>query len=262
MKAWFVLAGILVVASVANGQHASLLENYWQTDQTQVDQNLLVAKIDAIISKIDVNSKKSDLLILKSVFNITHRQLLKEYNQYAGFGEIFQSGQYDCLTATALYSLLLTQLGFQHKIIETNYHIFLLVESADGEILMESTDPLSGFEYHKDKIEARIKAYKVNQEITANDKINYSFAYYLFNEVTPQQLTGLLYYNQCVKAFNEQQWSKAIQLLSIAKVFYNSPRTKEMENLLLTVIASVELEKANIHSMETSKNVHQIAKRN
>lgn len=262
MRVWIVLAGILISISVASGQPNVLLENYWQTDETRSDQNLMASKIDAIVLKLDAHSKKSDRQILKTVFNITHRQLLKEYNQYAGFGEIIQSGQYDCLTATALYSLLLTRLGYQHKIIETNYHIFLLVQSTEGEILMESTDPLNGFEYHKDKIEDRIKTYKLDHKVIGNSKINYPFTYQLFNEVTPQQLTGLLYYNQCVKAFNDQQWIKAIQLLNKAKAFYNSPRTVEMEDLLLTVIASVELEKAKTHSMETSKNVHQIAKRN
>lgn len=239
-----VLLIFTLIYSVASGQNTNLLEAYLGTTSHNCKgQNL--EKLESLVSKLGAKDKKSDHQFLKSIFNTTHRQLLKEYKQYSDFGDIFETGKYDCLTATALYSIVLNRFGYEHAIIETNYHIFLLIESPEGKFLIESTDPLNGFEYQNEKIEARISRYKLDQEEAEKDKSIYSFGYKLFDEVTPQQLTGLLYYNQCVKAFNEQQWSEAAQLLRASKKYYNSPRTSEMENLLLNVIAGRELDKAN-----------------
>lgn len=231
----------MLISLLASGQKSTHLANYQMTDGLleTADYQFMV---NSLIQKLDSKTKKSDRQFLKNVFNITHRQLLKEYDQYAGFGELFREGKYDCLTATALYSILLNELGYQHRIIETNYHIFLLVDTEDGQILMESTDPLDGFEYQPDRIESRIAQYKLDQEEVASNKPSYSFTYTLFDEVSPSELTGLLYYNQCVKAFNTQQWSKALQLLELAKTFYHSPRITEMENLLMQMVAATALE--------------------
>jgi len=255
MRVWVVLVWFLFSGLAASGQ-ANLLTCYALTDGKGIDEN--IKKIENLINKLDTKAKKSDRQFLKNVFNLTHRQFLKEYDQYAGFGDIFKDGRYDCLTATALYSVLLSELGYQHTIIETNFHIFLLVASAEGKVLMESTDPLGGFEYRQNKIEDRIKAYKADQESAS--KNGYSYSYNLFEEVSPQELNGLLYYNQCVKAFNQQQWGKAIENLESAKLFYNSPRIVEMENLLVTIIASVELEK--VQQATPSGSTQRIAQNN
>ncbi|MEQ9413190.1 MAG: hypothetical protein RIF39_05140 [Cyclobacteriaceae bacterium] len=259
MRFWFVIGVFTLVSSISIAQKSPFLANYSVTDGSNKDSDYQ-QKVELLIEKLDAKGKKTDRLFLKSVFNITHRQLLKEYDQYAGFGEIFKGGKYDCLTATALYSVLLNELGYPHRIIETNYHIFLLVDTNDGQVLMESTDPLDGFEYQPEKIESRIAQYKLDQEKAISNELNYPFSYSLFNEVTPAELTGLLYYNQCVKAFNTKQWSKAIQLLEVAKVYYNSPRIAEMENLLVQVVASTALENTAQPSSSTQRSTQQIAK--
>lgn len=246
----------MLICPFAIGQNSPLLANYSATDGSH-DQSDYQQKLALLVEKLDAKTKKSDRQFLKNVFNLTHRQLLKEYDQYAGFGEIFKDGRYDCLTATALYSVILKELGYNHRIIETNYHIFLLVDTENGQILMESTDPLDGFVYQPERIENRIVQYKLDQEKAIEDERNYSFSYTLFDEVTPVELTGLLYYNQCVKAFNAQQWSKATQLLKASKAYYNSPRTAEMESLLIQVVASVELK--NQRTVNSSSTGHQLA---
>lgn len=258
MHFWALTGVFMLVSLLTSGQQGSLLAYYSGTDDVS-GYVMHQQKIDLLIEKLDSKTKKSDRQFLKNVFNITHRQLLKEYDQYAGFGEIFQDGKYDCLTATALYSILLGELGYEHRIIETNYHIFLLVDTEEGQMLMESTDPLDGFEYQADKIQSRIDQYKVDQNEIAKKEGIYALPYILFDEVSPAALTGLLYYNQCVKAFNAQEWSKAIQLLGAAKRYYNSPRITEMENLLIQVVASIELE--NSSQPSSAVNAQQIAKR-
>ena len=155
--------------------------------------------------------------------------MLKQYQQYASFEEIFTSGKYDCLTATALYSALLQELGYQYTTIETDFHIFILVHSPEGDVLFESTDPLDGFVNQPEMIEERIASFKADSNTS------------LFRKVSKAELTGLLFYNQSVKAFNSREWSRSLELLSKARTFYQSPRITELETLLAIVMTEVAI---------------------
>lgn len=258
MRIWVKIAVFALSIGLAQGQDLTQLNRYILTSGQGNLQNA-EAKISQLHEKIGSKSKKSDRQFLRNVFSITHRQLLKQYDQYSGFGDLFQTGQYDCLTATALYSLVLSHFGYAHKIIETNYHIFLLVQTDEGEILIESTDPINGFEYQSDRIQARIQSYLDDQGRIAGNESQHIFSYSLFEQVSSIQMEGLLYYNQCVRAFNNQQWIEAGRYLTMAKQHYDSPRTREMENLLLSVIASNELEKSNLQELRATYGAGQIA---
>ena len=187
-------------------------------------------RITNLVNKLQAKRGKSDRQFLGSVFSVAHRQLLKEYKQYSGFGELFTNGRYDCLTATALYSLVLDRLGFEYSIVETNYHIFLMVKTDEGEVLIESTDPIDGFVDNPKEVAERLKSYKESGPSPGEGF--YDAQFNLFQAVDTHQLVGLLYFNQAVKAFNNQQWAKAADLLEYTKKYYVSPRVDEMETLL------------------------------
>ena len=260
MRIWLKILLLVSSVMIGNAQNFQHLDAYLQTSWSTNDINAQ-DKIQSLIDRIGPNLGKSDRHFLRQVFYITHRQVLKHYDQYSEFGELFSSGRYDCLTATALYSLLLTHYGYPHQVIETNFHIFLLVQSNDGTLLIESTDPLDGFEFQKEKINNRISQYLTDQE-AAIANMQHPISYSIFNEVSRDQLTGLLYYNQCVNAFNEQRWNDAISLLDESKRYYQSPRIVEMENILFSVLASIEIEKAKTSADNLSPAVGQLAMRN
>lgn len=257
MRFWLKFVVFAASLNLAFAQGEGQFASYLQTASIKNGQ-FAEEKLESLISKLGEKEKKSDRQFLKNVFNVTHRQVLKQYDQYATFGELFESGRYDCLTATALYSVVLTELGYSHSVIETNYHIFLLIDSNEGKILMESTDPIGGFEYNQERIASRIEQYKKDAEVVLDNQV--ATGYVLFNEVSMNELTGLLYYNQCVKAFNNQEWMEAIRNLDLASKYYYSVRIQEMENLLMSVIASAELEKAN-RSNEVMSTALQVAQR-
>ena len=154
MRNWLPIVVFFLASGLLHGQVQSRLTDYLETSGTKSEVNAQ-AEISELLSKLNSKPRKSDRIFLKSVFSLTHRQLLKTYQQYADFSEIFNGGRYDCVTATALYSLLLEELGYSHAIYETKYHVFLLVESSEGQFLIESTDPINGFEYQKERIKER-----------------------------------------------------------------------------------------------------------
>lgn len=181
-------------------------------------------------------STKSDALFLKHVFYTVHRKMLGRYEQYVTFSEIFKKEKkYDCVTGTALYALVLDELGFAYEIHETDYHVYLVAKSESKEYLFESTDPLNGFAWNPQEIAIR-KAFvnqesvRINTELAmsglASDDVEVQKPKYIDNVVGLRQLAGLHYYNQALKQFNNNDYADAYRMIIIAQGIYPTQRIK------------------------------------
>jgi hypothetical protein len=240
MKKWLILSALLTPLMVCS--QGSLLPNLIET---AANAELIQTKINSFIAvqKEKKQLAKSDLKFLKSMVNESHRKFLKSYKSYSQFNELFESGHYDCLSGTAFFSVLLEELQFRYKIIETNYHIFLLIETQQGRVLLETTDRLFGFKTNPNEIENSLSHYKENLLASSSSK---KIAYYeyridLFREVSSMQLSGLLYFNQAVVAYNSHDWSACLDRLEKARAIYNNPRVEELSELLASSIAISKL---------------------
>jgi hypothetical protein len=192
----------------------------------------------------DKQQGKDDVHFLKSVFTKTHKEYLRIYDVDASFSQLIDEGKYNCLTGTAIYGLLLTHLRYDFRIIETNYHIFLVVNCATGKIIFEATDPVMGFISDQSVVEKRLKAYEQNSQRsnTTKDKNIYSYNFQLFDEVSLKEMLGLLHYNEAVKAFNDHQLPTTVFYLDRAIRFYFSPRLDEFSRIVLLSLHQSKLE--------------------
>jgi hypothetical protein len=192
----------------------------------------LIEKINQLTKSLEQKRSSSDVRFLRKVFYKTHHTFLKKYEAYSSLEQLVYDGQYDCLTATTVYSSVLEMLGFNFKIVETNYHIFILVKIADKEILLETTDRLNGFVTDLASINTRISTYKLNSPSLNKQKgKNFEYPFHLFKEVKRKDLVGLLYFNQAIKEFNKHNWTACLDLLGKSQTIYDSPRIKEISDL-------------------------------
>lgn len=178
---------------------------------------------------------KSDALFLKFVFYTVHRKMLGQYEQYVTFSEIFEKEKkYDCVTGTAMFALVLDDLGVDYEIHETDYHVYLIAKVNGSEFLFESTDALSGFAWNPKEIAER-KAFVNNESIRINAELAMTGlasneatnkATYIDNKVDLRQLAGLHYYNQALKQFNKGDYREAYKMIIIAQGIYPSARIK------------------------------------
>ena len=214
------------------------------TKLSERDSEKLTGFIQALQQKKGLSEKK----FLKSIFKSTHQKFLKSYSQYADLGEVFLNGRYDCLTATSLFSIILSETKFDFKIIETNYHIFILVNTEDGQVLLETTDRLSGFVVNPFDINRRIDSYRQNELVNSvGNKTYYHYSFDLFHEVAPHQLAGLLYFNQAIKAYNKNDLLACASLLEQSRKIYESPRIEELAIVLVKSVLESDLS-ANVKS--------------
>lgn len=208
------------------------------SDQVPQEESLL----QNFISEFKDQSQRDDVTRLRKVFYQTQRHFLKKYVPYSSFNETVRSGRYDCLTATSLLSIVLGDLGFDYQIVETNYHIFLLVKTTKGEVLLETTDRYDGFVKNEKQIQDRIGKYRSNNGLPDANAYHYHFE--LYRPVNAQQLPGLLYYNQAVKAFNQGQLEACSDLLAAAQSIYDTPRIEELGSILAKAVANSNLDEA------------------
>lgn len=186
-------------------------------------------------------SARNDHVFLYRLFWSTRHTFLKNYTDNTSLQVLFEGGDYDCLTATTLYALMLQEFGYQFRIVETNYHILLIATTSKGEVLLETTDPFNGFVESQNEIDRRLKYYQENLLATAAVSDNqYMFKQGIFFETHPRYLVNLLYFNQAVSSFNHQQWLQSGQLLLKAQENYSSPRIAELAALLVQTVLTLD----------------------
>jgi len=197
-----------------------------------------------LVHKLSEKQEKfgSKTAFVDYLFSKTRQRFLRNYTDYATFSETISTGTYNCLTGTALYALLLDQFHIPYQVIETNYHIFLVAQTENGRVLLEATDAQNGFVVGETNIESRIKEYRQGLP-SKNDrgKTYYQYDVALYKEVTLDELTGLLYYNRAVVAYNRHDLPGAIEKLVKSAERYQSPRTAEFAAILQITVAESKL---------------------
>ncbi len=205
------------------------------------------AEVTTFIDKLAVKRSQAnnDHDFLAYMFDKTHRRFLRSYSDYVSFGQTLTKGRYNCLTGTALYALLLDRFNFEHEIIETNYHIFLLVTTDKGKVLLEATDPENGFVDDQKKIEERINQYRQNRISSGdNSKKYYQYDTELYRTVNLDEMLGLIHYNLSVVAYNKHDLVKAITHLGKAMELYHSPRIEEFSRIIMLTVKESKLDAA------------------
>lgn len=228
MKRSIIILALLSFQLACFGQ-ASVLEKAWTTSASAGGLDEIDSRIDKMVTKIEKHRYRNDQHKLYALFKTTHTTFLYQYSKYSNIDEL-TSGKYDCLTATALFADVLDRAGYKYNIIETNYHIFIVVNTKNGDVILETTDRFNGFINDKQNITNAVAQYRKNALDASPAHHRYNFS--LYQPVDPNQLTGLLYFNQAVKAFNEGNWTKCSEKLSAAKRNSNSPRIAELTALL------------------------------
>ncbi len=244
MKGKIIVFGLILMAGKLCAQFP-LLSDFLQTTPGFAHTDAAKQKIQSHVTDLKTRLSKADddCEWLQVVFQKTQQRFLKRYQAHTDFARLFDNGTYDCLTATALFSLILHELDFRYEIVETNYHIFLLVKTTRGKVLLETTDPYHGFVTNPDHVRERIATYK-NANVTPSASQRpgrYRFSFDLYRVVEPRNLSGLLWYNRAVVAFNRTDWEASVSHLLQANAVYASLRVSELADLLSLAIRESEL---------------------
>jgi hypothetical protein len=173
---------------------------------------------------------------LEYLFFKVHRKFLKHYQNYVTIENLFKNKYYDCVIGSSFYALVLDRLGISYHIIETNYHMFIMLEMDETPYLFESTDPIAGFVHGIDKVMERLERIKKRERTIEQENSNsaiFTYKYVIHKNINLEELVGLQYFNLATVAFNEANFEEAINCVQKGRLFYDSQRMKEMMRLIV-----------------------------
>lgn len=170
----------------------------------------------------------NDTKFLEYVFHSVHQKYLKKYETTETFVGIFDRGNYNCISGTALFAFILDQLDYQPTIYEMRYHIFLTI---NDKVLLETTDPINGFISGTKQVDTRIESYIRNEKdrFLKDSTLSAPFnGASILEKVDMMELAGLHYYNLGVDLINKENYYDAFREFKKASILYpRSPRIKD-----------------------------------
>ncbi|OOG78849.1 hypothetical protein [Algoriphagus sp. A40] len=206
-----------------------------QADQTSPEDAWasLVEDLDSKASK-----KGDELNFLRQIFQKTHQKLLKKYELHSSFNSMLSEGKFDCVSGSAALGLLLERYEYSFDIVETDFHVFIVVNLEGKKVVLESTLPVGGMITMPSEVQNYLDAYrpeansklKVLNQGLAGQHIDYSDNA-IFRIVNLKQLAGLQYYNDAIVHFNTQAFGQAVDQLSKAYLLYPSDRILGLREL-------------------------------
>ena len=206
----------LFIPSHTNAQPHKVLE--WESNLTTYSNHWLKKK-----------GTIADQQLLQHLFYDVHRRYLKHYTSYSGLQSLFETGEYNCLSATALYALILDRLEYKFEIIESVNHIVLLVNLPAGQqVLLETTDPTSGFIANAAAVQQRLQAIRRSEQAAGYYQLNLK----IFRSIDIRELAGLQYYNYAAWYYNQKNLPNAATELQKGQMLYQSERFEKIAKLM------------------------------
>jgi tetratricopeptide (TPR) repeat protein len=206
-----------------------------------VKKEVNASKIEAAKAKVakkieNFNSRniksKAEKKIVKIIYKEVHAEFLKKYELNNHFDDVFNSGYYNCLSATFLYAFILEALEIPYQINRLPNHVNITTYPETHQIIIEATDPVKGYFAYDTKFKqlyvANLVTYKLIDKIeteTLSTAHLFEKYYHSNDQVSLKELIGSQYYNDGIYLTDEKKNEAAIQQLEKAIALHPSLNT-------------------------------------
>lgn len=178
-----------------------------------------------------MGDKKKPEKQVKGVYDQVHSTFLKKYELINRFPEIFQTGYYNCVTATALYAIIFDKLNIPYSIQEKPTHVFLIAYPNQNNILVETTAPQFGYLTFDNRYKENFINTLKNQKLIGSTEVEAMGTEELFNKyffqnenINLNQLVGIHYLNDALYYNDRTDVPMAVKQIEKAYLFHPTPR--------------------------------------
>jgi tetratricopeptide (TPR) repeat protein len=177
---------------------------------------------------------------VKKHYKEVHKRFFDKYEINSQFGDIFRTNTYNCVTATALFAYLFSQLNIPFQIQEYPQHVNLIAYPNRERILVETTDPATGLvafdAKRKKQFAADLRAQKVISEMEYLEGPDAVFNKYFFHStpISFRELVGIQYANTGIFLAEKEQASSALS--QFVKGYQLHQGTSSLTNLYRMII--------------------------
>lgn len=195
----------------------------------------------------EINSQKLQSLPenkkIKTIYKSTHEEFFKVFEFKTNFQEIFKSGKFNCVTASALYGIILKDMDIPFEVRETPVHVYIVTYPKTHDIKIEATDPLTGYLVYDQRAKKQFVDYLLKNKLISEDEYAKSTVDDIFNknffedkEINIRELLGLHYLNLGLYKIEDQKFKEGYKLLSKSYLFYPS---EKIEYIIMSTLAEI-----------------------
>lgn len=162
---------------------------------------------------------------VKYIYHYVHEHFFRTYKLRNSFSDIFTKGEYNCVSASALYALIFNLMDIPFQIMEAPRHVFLVAYPESHRILIESTSPEDGYNaYSESYVEKYVRSLYSSKVISQNEfesktmRQLFEKYYYSSNAISLKELAGIQYSNYGLYYGDDQEYGKAAK--EFKKAYY------------------------------------------
>jgi hypothetical protein len=212
-------------------------------------------QLDAFVSEIKLSKlmRMSEVKLMKELHKKVHERFLGTYLYVSPFNKIFETGQYNCVSATALFALVLEELDIPYAIQEQPNHVYIMAYPDTKAISVEMTALRDAYYLPARKDVSKSVAVLVELGLTTREAILQQGSLQIYNAfyntnsvVDLKQLAGIQYFNEAITAANENEFEKAFDAICKTEKLYNVAKTQVFKTELLYSL----LDEAKFDSMK------------
>lgn len=229
---------------VLNDVNASHFELFMISDSTCSKQKTLAAKsrFDAFIGELKTSKilKQSEEKIIRELHKRVHERFLTRYRALIDFNEIFVTGEYNCVSSTALFALVLEELGIPYYVQEQPGHVLIMAYPNTSNITVEMTTVKNAFVIPPRKNINRAVENLLELQLVTPKQVNtmgdvqvYDLFFNERAKLTIDQLIGIQFFNHAITSMNGHQTEKSLSDICKAARFYDVYRTKIFKSEIL-----------------------------
>lgn len=195
----------------------------------RVGGNAYQLKLDMFLKKIKEKvNKRSSTKKVKFIFNQVQRDWLKQYKRENYFQELFDKGEFNCVSGSALYALILDHFEIPFKVNIMLEHVNIEAHIDGRGQLLESTLPDLGYlnidkKYISEYVYSLVEMKVIPEEEYGNTLLTELYEKYKekHKEGGLKELCALQFYNEGTYLSLRQENDKALQ--AYMKGYFISP---------------------------------------
>lgn len=197
------------------------------------DANSYYNRFELLLKKYDDPkwSGKKPPKKIKTLYNDIHETFFDQYEEKNMFSDIFKAGKYNCVSATGMYAVALSELRIPYVIKEEPTHVYIVAFPETDQIVVEATNPSAGYRqystvFKKDFVDRLTKVKLIGSEEAASKTTEELFEKYFFTKknIELQELVAIQYYNDALYKMEDGDFKTAFLQLEKSYYLYPSER--------------------------------------
>jgi len=191
------------------------------------------AKLEELFKKLEgagLDAKKPEKR-LKTITDLVKSSFLRHYTPIVDFGELFSSGTYNSVNASALYAMVFDKLNIPYVIQETPTQVYLVTYPEQQKIPVETTTPTFSYrifdaKYQEAFVNDLKNAHLISDAESSAFTTEALFARHFFasRNLSLAELIGLNYLNESYQRSDNNDYVAAFKLCEKSYLFFPSSR--------------------------------------